>query len=123
MSELLCDWEEVVKRNPKGYAEFQDEKVILHGPIESVSVDKFDKVHIKLKWAATTVPPGKPGFGKWRSTPEQKEVIFHNLMLPFVFEPTPDRGERVRFGLNILYLGNIEGLDPAKVEGLNLTPA
>lgn len=123
MSEALRDWEEVVKRDPKGYAEFQNQERILHGPIESVSIDRFDMVHIKLKWAATMAPPGKPGFGEWRSAPKRREVVFPNLVVPFVFEQTPQKGERVRFGLNILYLDAIKGLDPAKVEGLNLTTA
>lgn len=119
----LYDWEEVAQRNPKGYAEFQNEERILHGPIESVSVDERDVVHIKLKWAAISAPLGKPGFGEWRNAPEKKEVVFPNLVVPFVFEPTPSKGERVSFGFNVLYLGNVEGLDPAKVEGLDLTTA
>jgi len=40
-------------------------------------------------------------------------------VVPFVIEDTPNKGPRVRFaGTNILYFNEVEGLNPARVEGL-----
>ena len=88
--------------------------------MESVTIDGADFVHIQLKWAATSQAPPHPGFGRWINAPDKKEVVFPNLLMPFVFEEIPEKGPRVRFGLNILYINPIEGLPASRVEGLDL---
>lgn len=120
------DWREVVGLQPKGYMETQEAVSgrIIHGPVESVSIDEDDFVHIKLKWAAETWAIGYPGFGGFKNSPDDIELIFPNLIVPFVFDDTPNKGRRVRFAvLNILYLQPVEGIDPSKVEGLHIKPA
>ncbi|MEK0369487.1 MAG: hypothetical protein QQN62_07795, partial [Nitrosopumilus sp.] len=58
--------------------------------------------------------------GNWTAIKNQP-IIFPNLMAPFVIENTPEKGERVRFNnTNILYFNKIDGLDPSKVDGLEL---
>jgi hypothetical protein len=51
---MTSDWNQVVAMSPHGYAEFQDHEnqIVIHGPVESVTVDEMDMVCIKLKWAA-----------------------------------------------------------------------
>ena len=116
------DWEEVVAMKPRGYVEIQDSKAktVIHGPIESILVDKDDFVQIQLKWAAKMGAMGTPTFMKWVNSPENKTMSFPNLVVPFVIEDTPEKGKRIRFGFNILYINPVEGLDPKKVEGLEL---
>lgn len=114
------DWEEVVAMKPQGYVEIQDPRaqIVIHGPIESISVDENDFVQIRLKWAAKMGAMGTPTFMEWVNSPENKTMSFPNLVVPFVIEDTPEKGRRVRFGFNILYIDPVEGLDPKKVEGL-----
>jgi len=123
MSEdIKHDWQEVVELAPKGDFETQDGARILRGPVEEVSIDEEDNVLIQLKWAATMPTPGDPGFGEWTLSPI-KVITFPNLVQPFVIEDTPEKGKRVRFNVNILYLEKTGegGLDPARVKGLDLT--
>jgi len=116
-----ADWQEVVDLQPQGYLELQSQKKgeIIHGPIESVSIDEFDMVHIKLNWAAKMGTPGTETFGKWVNSPEDTEVVFPNLVVPFDFQDT-EKGRRVVFGSNILYIPLVEGIDPERVDGLEL---
>lgn len=118
------DWQKVVDREPKGYLELNDGKRILHGPIESILITGEDFVEIRLKWAATiTLSNHNLPIGKWqRASEENKTVLFPNLVVPFEFEQTPEKGPRVRFGFNILYLNEVEGLDPSKVEAMEPAP-
>lgn len=122
--ELHVDWQEVVDRNPKGYWESQDLEagIVVHGPIESIVIDESDFVIVTLKWAAKNGLPSKGTFKpKWQNDPELRVFMFPNLLLPFVFEEgSRDKGERVRAGLNILYLNEVSGIDPANVIGLDL---
>src|SRR3989344_716 len=120
MTEMMFDWRRVAEREPKGYLELQTEKMVIHGPVESLKVNEDDMVVITLKWAARSAPLDKPGFGKWKTSPEDREVIFPNVVVPYVIETTPEKGERVRFGLSMLYFDPVPGLDPAKVQGLEL---
>ena len=123
-AEMHVDWQEVVDRNPKGYWESQNLKLgtVIHGPIESIVIDENDNVIITLKWAAKNGLPDKGTFKpEWQNDPESRIFMFPNLMLPFVFEEgSHDKGERVRAGLNILYLDEVSGIDPANVIGLQL---
>jgi hypothetical protein len=113
------DWQEIVDKKPKGYLELQNDQHVVHGPIESVELGDDDIVIIKLKWTAEMKKEnGIPTF-EWKAM-TNKPFAFPNLTVPFVIEETPEKGPRVRFGLNILYLNAVEGLDPATVEGLEL---
>lgn len=118
------DWQKVVDQQPRGYLELNDGKRVLHGPIESIRITDKDFVEIRLKWVATVAlnPIGVP-MGKWKKASEkQKVVLFPNLVVPFEFEQTPEKGPRVRFGFNLLYLNEVEGLDPSRVEGIEPVP-
>ena len=117
---MQVDWQEVVDRKPKGYLELNNGERVIHGPIEDIAIDESDFVVITLKWAARMeLNDGIPG-GGWRVAEEKdKKAIFPNLVVPFVIEDTPNKGPRVRFaGANILYFNEVEGLNPARVEGL-----
>ena len=116
--ETECDWQRVVDLAPKGYVEFNDGNTVIHGPLESIEVDEIDMVVITLKWAARMPYPRKPGFGKWSNSPENRVKRFPNLMVPFKIKNTPEKGPRVQFGLNILFVDEVQSLDPAQVEGL-----
>src|SRR3989344_6078477 len=120
MTEMMFDWRRVAEREPKGYLELRTEKMVIHGPVESLKVNEDDMVVITLKWAARSAPLDKPGFGKWKNSPEDREVIFPNVVVPYVIETTPEKGERVRFGLSMLSSGAGEGLAPAGGGGLGL---
>src|SRR5690349_21471272 len=96
------DWQKVVNLNPQGYMELNDTNIVIHGPVESVIIDDNDNVVITLKWAAEMPYVGKPGFGTWKNAPQHKKMSFPNLMADFVIEDTPNKGPRVRFGLNIM---------------------
>jgi hypothetical protein len=120
------DWEDVASLNPKGDLEIQrrDQGDVIRGPLESITVDDHDNVVIKLKWAARMPTPGNPGFGTWEVAADEYRIIsFPNLVMPYVVEDTPEKGRRVRFGLNILYLEStpeVNTLDPKRVNGLKL---
>ncbi|MEK7584497.1 MAG: hypothetical protein AAB490_04580 [Patescibacteria group bacterium] len=118
------DWEQVVALKPQGHVEIQnvETRMVYHGPIESIEVDANDFVHIRLTWVAETKAPLAPGFdGKWRkASDEEREIVFPNLIVPFIFERTESKGPRVRFGYNLLYLNAVPGVDPTRVEGLQL---
>lgn len=120
------DWQEVENLAPKGYCEIQDlaRRLVYHGPVEKVSVGQNDDlVTIELKWVAQMGLPGSPTFGEWTKAPDaNKMIIFPNLIVPFLIEETPEKGKRVRFGYNLIYINAIEGVDPKTVKGLDLTP-
>ncbi len=118
---MKVDWQEVVKREPKGYVELNNGERVLHGPIESVKINGNNMVVIILKWFAK-VSLGCHGLpeGDWEVA-ENEPIIFPNSIVPFVIENTPEKGDRVRFkGTNILYFNKVDGLDPSKVRGLEL---
>jgi hypothetical protein len=121
MSERKFDWQEVVNLRPQGYLELNDGKTAIHGPIESVTIDnRTDYVLITLAWRAS-MPLSENGVpnGKWTKAENDTPITFPNLVIPFVIEETGgEKGPRIRFGLNILYLNPITGLDPSSVEGL-----
>jgi hypothetical protein len=116
------DWKRVVNLNPKGYLELNNGKRVIHGPIESIQITNTNDVEIRLKWAATIeLNQSCLPIGSWRKGPDNsKIVIFPNFVIPFEIEETPEKGPRVRFGTNILYIDEIKGLDPKRVEGLNI---
>jgi len=119
-SKRRFDWQEVVDLHPQGYVELQGDATVIHGPIESVTIDEFDFVVIKLRWAAEMGAMGTPTFMKWKNSPTNTEIKFPNLTAPFVFQDT-ENGKRVLFsGMNILYIGPVEGLNPKRVEGLEV---
>jgi len=110
MMEQKLDWREVVNLEPKGYIELNDQKNLVHGPVESVTIDENDLVHIKMAWAGTKplIPPGIPDpNADWKKAKDD-EVVFPNLAVSFVVESTPDKGDRVRFGQNIIYIEPVE---------------
>lgn len=120
------DWEFVahLTPQPQGYVEIRaGAKKIFHGPAKSVVVNDDDLVEIHFHWLAcnTLDDMGIPPLGGWTvAHPSANPVIFQNLFLPFVFEDTPEKGPRIRFGHSIMYLDKVPGLDPAKVAGLVL---
>lgn len=123
MPEQHVDWEEVIELDPKGYMEIQDQKqrLIFHGPIDTIEVDEMDFVRITLKWVAQMGMPGEDSFGSWEKAPDEaKETVFPNIVVPFVIQNTPAKGRRICFGLNIIYIDAIEGIDPSEVRGLDL---
>jgi hypothetical protein len=97
---------------------------VFHGPVEGVSVGQDDDmVTIELKWVAQMGLPGSSESGKWKKAPDaNKKIVFPNLIVPFLIEDTPEKGKRVRFGFNLIYLNAIEGVDPKTVKGLDLAP-
>jgi len=116
------DWNEVVERKPKGYVELNNGKEVIHGPIQEVRVDDMDNLHIITKWLVrmSLDDMGIPITGKWEVMSQGPKDLgpWPTFMLPYVIENTPEKGPRVRFGTNILYLEMVEGVDPSTVEGL-----
>lgn len=119
------DWEPVASLNPRGYAEIRakDGSRVYHGPIEKVKVNVEDVVEIHFRWLATaSLNEFSMPDSDWKVAPSNMNpIILHNTMTPFVVEQTPEKGPRVRFGLNILYLNEVEGIHPSKVEGLEVS--
>jgi hypothetical protein len=116
------DWQVVVDRKPKGYVEINDGKTCIHGPLKDISIGLDDFVTIELKWAAK-VALGEFGVpaGGWEAHDITK-FLFPNLVVPFVIEDTPRKGERVRWGVgSLIYFDEVEDLvDPTKIKGLNV---
>jgi len=120
------DWHQVVGLNPKGYLELNNGEEALYGPIQSVTINEdLDFVELRLKWAAkrplenTGVPRGD-----WVPVSGEPFMVasFPNFVVPFVFETTPSKGPRIRFGpMSMLYIEDVSKLDPAEVKGLVLT--
>jgi hypothetical protein len=115
------DWNEVVERKPQGYVEFNDGRTATHGPLESIEIDEADFVVIRLKWRAQ-VELGAAGMpiGDWTAVANEEPIMFPNFTVAYEIEGTPEKGPRVRFGLNIIYFNRVEGLDPSRVVGLEL---
>jgi hypothetical protein len=88
-------------------------------PIKSIIVDESDNVVIELEWTAEMPKPGQPGFGTWRMSSHTK-MQFPNLVVPYVLEDTPEKGDRIRFAAaSIIFVERIEGvntLDTSKIE-------
>jgi hypothetical protein len=118
------DWEKVLPLQPKGYAELRnhDNSMMYHGPVKELRVDREeDMVEIHFHWLAT-VPLGPIGIptGEWEvAPPAANPVRFPNLVLPYEVEGT-EKGPRIRFGLNIMYVKEVQGLPPERVRGLVL---
>jgi len=116
------DWQIVVDREPKGYVEINDGKMCIHGPLKDISIDEMDFVKIELRWAAI-VKLGEFGIpaGEWEAF-DVTLFQFMNLVVPFVIEDTPEKGERVRWGVgSLIYFDEVEdNVDPTKIEGLKV---
>ncbi len=113
------DWRKVVDLKPKGYLEIQKDGMVFHGPIAEVSIDEADNVVFRLKWTAQIkLVKGGPA-GEWEAITNEPFTL-PNFMVPYVIEEMPEKGPRVRFGYNILFLNEVQGLDPARVRGLAL---
>lgn len=118
------DWSEVVDRNPRGYVELNNGEKATYGPISRVAfLPDTDSVGIWVKWAAE-VPLGEHGrhSNDWRAVDRDSSeplLVIPNLVVPFVIEPTVEKGDRVRFGgTSILFIDPVEKLKPEDVEGL-----
>lgn len=115
------DWQEVVDLKPRGDFEFQGHgNTIVRGPIKKLTITEFDSVLIELKWAAEMPTMGEEGFGTWKAS-DKRVFSFPNLVLPYVIETTPEKGDRIRFGVSILFVKRLEGvntLDVTKINGL-----
>lgn len=120
------DWNVIVERKPLGYVELNDGKVAVYGPIQNVTVDDNDIVHIKTKWA---IKRGLGEFGmpitKWEvvSNEPTNFINFPNFMVPFEIEDTPEKGPRARFGFSIIYFNDVQKVDPSEVDGLRVVTA
>lgn len=119
------DWNEVIELKPQGYLELNNGKEVIHGPIQEITVDEMDFVHIRVKWAVKQelgefgIPTGD-GWDVHSNEPIEIGA-FPNFVFTFVIEETPEKGPRVRFGgTNILYLNQVEGVDPSTVKGLEV---
>ncbi len=101
------DWCSVVREfNPQGYCEIQNpvDGIVIHGPVEGMTVAE-GMVYIRMKWVAKTGLPGQPSFGKWTRAAERFKVItFPDITTPFTLEATVEKGQRIRFGTNIIYI-------------------
>lgn len=122
---MRVDWNEIVELDPKGYVELNDGKTAIHGPLESIKINEMDMVEIRLKWRAQVALGGAAGMpqGNWKAAPNDGPILFPNFVVPFEIEDTPEKGPRVRFGINILYINPVKGIDPSRVEGLTAPPA
>jgi len=121
MSEMKVDWQEVDERNPQGYLELNNGQRVVHGPIKSVKMNDSDMVIIELEWAAEAKLSGMGLPDEWTAIESDKPFIIPNGV-PFTIQDTPEKGQRIMFhGMNILYFDKVEGLDPKKVRGLELT--
>jgi hypothetical protein len=113
------DWTEVVELHPSGYCEMQDpqQPLVYHGDVESIGIVSQGTVVITLKWVLQMGTPGSSEYGKWKQAPEAlKRIVFPNYLIPFVIEGTPEKGRRIRFGLNIIYLATKSSLDPSRYQ-------
>jgi hypothetical protein len=124
MPEPQHDWRDLIDREPAGHLEWQNPpgEMVFNGPVERTWIDDdTDLVHIKLVWVAQMPYPGQPGFGKWQKGPADKlEMIFPNFVVPYIIQPSDEKGDRALFaGGCLLYLED-RGmhLKPESVEGL-----
>ncbi len=113
------DWQVVVDRSPKGYVELNNGKHIYYGPVDRVEVID-DNVEIFVQWAAKKQLDrhGIP-VGKWEVTSREPSRLIKipNNTAPFVIESTPEKGDRVRFGMvNILYFDQVGKLTLEQVQ-------
>jgi len=121
MPEEQHDWSAVVALDPKGYVELNNGKVAVHGPLDSIEVDGMDFVVITLKWQAQIPlggPMGTPTAAEWTAVKDPQPFRMPNFVMPFVVEQTPEKGPRVRFGLNIMYLTTFLDLIRLGLSGL-----
>lgn len=124
---MLLDWSEVVSLDPKGYMDLNDGEKATYGPVERILVTPHDNVVIVLKWTAARElgPVGIPT-GDWRyravsCTPTM--VTFPNGIIPFELQMTPEKGKRVMFGMNIIYIDPVEKITPEDVVGFDFEVA
>ncbi len=120
---MEMDWNIIADKKPQGYVALNDGRVEVYGPVQAVTVDDNDTVHIETKWAI------KRGLGELGIPVTEWEVVsntptdfiqFPNLMVPFQIEDTPEKGPRVRFGMSIIYFNDVHKVNPSEVEGLQL---
>jgi hypothetical protein len=113
------DWQVVIDRCPKGYIELNDGHYATYGPIDRVEIND-GTVEIHVEWMAR-LPLGKFGIpnGKWEVISREPTVFmsFPNGGLPFEIEPTPNKGDRVRFHtMDILYFEAVRKITLEQVE-------
>lgn len=113
------EWHFAEELEPKGYCELNNGTTIMHGPVKSLTIDDDDMVVLELEWAAVCRlnAIGMPQ-GEWQLLPGQHKVAFPNHTVPFEIEDTPEKGQRIRFGLNIIYVTEQTTMDPAKLPSL-----
>ena len=105
------NWQVVVDRNPKGYVEINDSKYLVCGRVDRVEINR-NEVQIYVKWAARrAIQQFNLPTGKWEILSRVPAVLlaFPNEVIPFVIEPTPHKGDRVRFlTASIMYFDEAE---------------
>lgn len=95
------DWEAVVARRPVGYLELNDGKRVLNGPVKAIQIHDQHVVVILEKTRFLELDENHLPCPPWieiKNTP-----LGWLKATPFVYEDTPKKGPRIRFGLNILY--------------------
>lgn len=122
----MIDWREVVRLNPKGYAELNNGQRIVQGPIKEVIINYFGNVEIRLHWSARRKLDvrGLPE-GDWEAISSRPVLGYTcpNFKVPYEIEESRGKGLRVRFaGDNVLYVDGVTGVGPKEVRGLNLPP-
>lgn len=115
------NWQPVLDRLPRGYAEFNDRETVLHGPVQSLRAsDDGQLLIVRTEWAAImTLKNGIPT-GPWRVfSREPIDLQRFPNGVPYEIESTPEKGERVRFGLNIIYFECRGVLTLEKIDEMN----
>lgn len=111
----------MIDRKPTGYIQMNDGVHVYHGPVKSIIIDSDDNVYIEAKWLVK-MNLGDHGVSVSRWEVDSNEPVlvisFPNLLVPFVYEESPEKGERVRFGINIIYFEYLGEIGPDNVPGL-----
>ena len=115
---MTLSWEEVLKRDDivGGEIETQEDGAVYRGPISKIEL-RNGKVHFEASWMATM----NPREGRWRNW-----KVYPFYVDPQLSSPQDIGNGRIQFNIPFIGLGVIfpkggSKLDPAKVEGLQLT--
>lgn len=117
------DWGIVADAKPKGCVQKNAVTYTFYGPVTDVVVNGLDdEVEIHVSWSVSRpLENGLLTEEGWEPFLRMPHIFlkFRNFTVPFVFEDTPKKGPRVRFGTGVLYLleRSIE-IDPRTIPGL-----
>ena len=118
------DWKIIADKSPQGYVELNDGEKVIYGPVESLRVDNEGWIELKVKWAIKRRlnEYAAPVDEKWEVVSNTPIILarFLNFAVSYQIEDTGERGQRVQFGMNVIYINNIQKVDPREVEGLHI---